>query len=452
MKKILFGVLLLVVFNAFSFAQKAGKAKPDAAGSATSGAMTGGVGLTWIDGEAYYLINLAPEISFGKIGIGLDLNLHISSKDQKIRKEDFDETYDYFRIIRYLRYGSKGDDIYARLGMLDFAQLGHGSILYQYKNSPSVDARKIGVEFDLDFNKYGFESVYSDFAAAGLLGMRGYVRPLQFTPLADVPVIGGLQAGVTFASDLRSDSRDTSINIVASGATFDTSKTNIGSINIIGFDLGLPLLRIPMVNMTVYYDFAKIINFGSGMSVGLETNFSGLGLVNIFTKFERRFAQTDQYIPSYFDAFYELERYQLGAGKFSSKARLLAATKTPGPGYFGSLTVDVLGIIQAYGQYQRLDNNPTSGILHIGASTGNKIPLISLDAGYDKKYIKDNKDVFTLDDRSLLYAQVGYKPYPFMIVATVYTWTFAPVDDGNGNISYKPQKRITPKVSFVFPL
>lgn len=452
MKRVLSLLFTALMVISLSFAQKAGKAKPAAKGDATSGALTGGLGLTWIDGEAYYLINLAPEISFGKIGVGLDLNLHISSKDQKIRKQDFDETYDYFRIIRYLRYGSKGDDIYVRLGSLDYAQLGHGAILYQYKNSPSIDARKIGVEFDLDFNKYGFESVYSNFADAGLLGVRGYVRPLQFTPAGNIPVIGGLQAGATFVSDVRSDSRDTSINIVANGATFDTSKTNVGGISAIGFDLGLPLLRIPMIDMTLYYDFAKIINFGSGMSVGLETNFSGLGLVKLFTKFERRFAQTDQYIPSYFDAFYELERYQLGGNKFTSKARMLAATKTPGPGYFGSLTIDLVGAIQAYGQYQRLDNDPTSGILHIGASTGEKIPLITVDAGYDKKYIKDNKDVFTLDERSLLYAEVGYKPYPFMIVATLYTWTFAPVDDGNGNISYKTQKRITPKVSFVFPL
>jgi hypothetical protein len=64
----------------------------------------------------------------------------------------------------------------------------------------------------------------------------------------------------------------------------------------------------------------------------------------------------------------------------------------------------------------------------------------------------DNKDVFTLDERSLLYASIGYKPYPFMIVSTLYTWTFVPVVDANGNTSYVTQKRIQPKVSIVFPL
>lgn len=455
-------VFLAFAFFSLSYAQKA-PSKAAAKGGGTSGVMTGGLGMTWIDGEAYYLVNIAPELAFGKFGVGLNLNLHVSSKDQKIRKEDFDETYDYLRIIRYLRYGSKGDEFYIRLGALDYARLGHGSILYNYKNSPSVDERKIGSELDVDFGKWGVETVYGDIAAASVLGMRGYVRPLQFTKVKAIPIISNIEVGVTYAADLRSNAGDTTYNgyLPPSSSSLPVygGASNSGGMGIIGFDIGLPLLRMPVIDMTLYYDFAKILSYGSGMSVGLETNFSGMGLIKVFTKFERRFAQTDQYLPSYFDSFYELDRYAVTIDtnnvvqSFSSKAQLLANTKSPGPGYFGSLLVDILGTIQVEGMYQRLDLDPNSGILHLGTNTGEKIPLVHLSAGYDKKYIRDNKDVFTLDERSLLYAEVGYKPYPFMIVSTLYTWTFAPVKDQNGNISgYTPQKRITPKVSFVFPL
>ena len=61
--------------------------------------------------------------------------------------------------------------------------------------------------------------------------------------------------------------------------------------------------------------------------------------------------------------------------------------------------------------YSKLDNIDTSGVLHL-ASLGDKIPLVVVDAGYDKRNIKDSKDIFTLDERSLLYANVGYKPCP----------------------------------------
>ncbi|MEI7905823.1 MAG: hypothetical protein WCI84_00550 [Bacteroidota bacterium] len=449
MKKYLF-LVLAVTMLVTSSAQK--KSAPDAKGGAES-AVKGGVGMTWIDGEAYYLVSLAPEIAFGNWGMGLDLNLHISSKDQKIRKQDFDETYDYLRIIRYLRYGTKGDEIYVRVGALDYSKLGHGFILYNYKNSPSYDTRKIGAEFDLDFGQWGLETVYGDFASSSVLGMRGYTRPLQFTPAASIPVIGGLEVGATFASDMRSDSRDTGVVVKANGTKFDTTTYNTGSLSIIGLDLGLPLFNLPVADATLYLDYAKIFNFGSGFATGIDLNFSAVGVLKVYSKFERRFGQTDKFIPAYFDAFYELERYQLSSGSFHSKAKTLEQTISPGPGYFGSLLVDVLGTLQIEGSYQKLDLNPTSGVLHLGTNTGDKIPLVSLSAGYDKRNIQNNKDVFTLDGRSLLYAEVGYKPYPFMIVSTLYTWTFAPVKDSGGNITgYQPQKRITPKVSFVFPL
>jgi len=462
-------LLLLILVMSISFAQQ--KPSPSAAqDGGTSGVIKGGIGMSWIKDDKgemvpYYLINLSPEIAFMNFGVGLDLNLYISSKDQSIRWQELRRG----RFIRYIRYGNKGDDIYARVGILDYPRLGHGSILYNYRNSPSVDNRRIGTEFDLDFGKFGLETIYGDITAAGVLGARGYVRPLQFTPAGKIPVIGGLEVGATLASDVRSDASDvgyftpqsfigTRPVVSAPGSEF-SSKVNAGSLSIVGFDIGLPLLRLPVVDMTLYYDYAKIIDFGSGMAVGLNTDFSVMGLVKVFTKIDRRFAQTDKYLPAYFDAFYELERYNLSVNagdtvtSFSSKAQLLANTKDPGPGSFGSLLVDVLGTIQVGGSYQRLDRNPYSGILHLGTNTGEKIPVIMLSAGYDKKYIRDNKDVFTLDNRSQLYAEIGYKPYPFMIVSTVYTWTFTPEKDKDGNVTgYMPQKRITPKVSFVFPL
>lgn len=462
MKKIFIAVLISVTLLS---AQKA-QTKAASQGGGTSGVIGGGLGMSWIKNDKgemvpYYLINLSPEIAFMNFGVGLDLNLYVSSKDQSIRWQELQRG----RFIRYIRYGNKGDQTYVRLGILDYARLGHGSILYNYRNSPSVDNRRIGAEVDLDFGKFGLETVYGDLSAASVLGARAFVRPLQFTKANAIPVISGIEVGATFATDIREEARDTFYRPL-SGAAVGTgpgsllgSRANTGSLSVIGFDLGLPLLRMPMIDMTLYYDYSKIIDFGSGMAVGLETNFSGFGLVKVFTKFERRFAQTDHYLPSYFDAFYELERYTLSVDtanvvtKFETKAQKLAGIKSPGPGYFGSLLVDILGTIQVEGSYQKLDVVDTSGVLHLGTNTGEKIPLIHLSAGYDKKYIKNNKDVFTLDDRSMLYAEVGYKPYPFMIVSTLYTWTFAPETDNQGNVTgYTPQKRITPKVSFVFPL
>ena len=437
----------LVLVALLAFAPSAFAQKPTVAGAKSDpNTITGGLGLTWINGDAYYLVSLAPELAFGNFGVGLDLNLHISSKDHKLRKEDFDETYDYLRIVRYLRWGHKGDEVYARFGVLDYSRLGHGFIMYLYENSPSYDDRRLGTEFDLSFGKYGLETVYSDVAREGVFGLRGYVRPLQYTTLGSVPILGGMEIGATWAGDMRPDSKDTRID--TTGGT--VKKLNSGGMNVVGADIGFPLLRIPTVSSTLYFDYAKILSFGSGEAVGLETNFSGIGIFNLFTKFERRWSG-DNFIADYFDTFYELDRYQLSGYRFSSKAELLSNLISPGPGYFGDLAVTVLGRLQVRGTYSKLDRVDTSGTLHLGVSTGSVIPLFIVEAGYDKKYIENNKDVFTLDERSMLYASVGYKVYPFMIVSTLYTWTFALVPDPNGG-HYVTQKRIQPKVSMVFPL
>jgi hypothetical protein len=152
MKKTFALLVVLALCFGVSFAQKLPGKSAAAAGGGTSGVAAGGVGMTWIDGQAYYLVNVAPEIAFGKFGAGLDLNLYVSSKDQSIRWQELQRG----RFIRYIRYGSKGDEFYIRLGMLDYARLGHGFILYNYKNSPSSDNRHIGTELDVDFGKWRY--------------------------------------------------------------------------------------------------------------------------------------------------------------------------------------------------------------------------------------------------------------------------------------------------------
>ena len=445
MKTCFLALVLYVFFSPTSFAQKS---LATMTGRQDPSSITGGLGLTWINGQEYYLINFAPDLAFGNFGVGLDLNLLIGSSDHKIRKVGFDSTaYDYIRMIRYLRWGHKGDDVYARVGVLDYSQLGHGFIMYLYNNSPSYDSRRLGSEFDLSFGKYGLETVYGDFGRLGVVGLRAHVNPLKFTTLGSIPVIGGLEFGATWAGDLRRDSKDTGYTIVNGVPT----TSDDGAINIIGADIGFPLVRVPTVSSTLYFDYAKILSFGSGEAIGLQTDFSGMGLLNIFTKFERRFTG-EKFIADYFDTFYELDRYNLAGTVFSSKAQMLDNVTTAEPGYFGDLTIAILGKLQIRGMYTKLDKIDTSGTLHIGTSTGNMLPIFIVDAGYDKKYIKNNKDVFTLDERSLLYASIGYKPYPFMIVSMLYTWTFVPVVDASGNTSFATQKRVEPKVSIVFPL
>jgi hypothetical protein len=64
----------------------------------------GVVGAVTVDGVTYSQIRLRPEIEFGKLGVGLDIDLLIDS-DGKIRQEDWNDWKDYLGKLFYIRYG-----------------------------------------------------------------------------------------------------------------------------------------------------------------------------------------------------------------------------------------------------------------------------------------------------------------------------------------------------------
>lgn len=439
----IFLAVLLTSINLFG--QIYNEPKPD------EGFFTGGAGLVWIDGQPHYRISFRPEISFSNFGVGLDLNLDFDSHG-KIRKENFNEVTDYLSIIRYVRYGYKNDPVFVKLGALDYYTLGHGTIINYYNNSPTFDARKIGLVTDLDFGGFGFESIYGNFAQAGVFGIRTYVKPLQFTDARDIPIIGNFEVGFSYTTDF-----DKYATVL--GGYYDQQKGEFvktqdkGALSIYGFDLGLPIIKTGFTSLLLYFDYNKISNFGSGIASGVKFDLNGLGLVELSAKLERRFNK-DKYIPSYFNTFYEIERFRLDSANnsFSSKALVLQNLSDNLNGFYGDLLVRVLGLFDIYGAYQRLDKDPKSGILNLRTDVSPKDGSIVLRAGYDKVNIQDEKDLFKLDDRSYLFTEVGYKPFQYMVVSIVYNWTFTPERDSNDKIiGYKPQKRIEPRVYFVYP-
>jgi hypothetical protein len=285
--------------------------------------------------------------------------------------------------------------------------------------------------------------MYSDVAGGGVLGLRGFVRPLQFGQGASIPILGNLELGGTFASDFNSDANRTWGDAVG---TIKNAEGG-GVLSIVGLDLGLPLLTHEYIGSTLYADYSKILSYGSGAAVGLDLRLRGLGIVTLDAKYERRFVG-DHYLPSYFDPFYERERYQvIDTNHFASKAQLLKSTEAF-EGYFGEVLVSILGTFNILGGYQSPVGSKNAGTLHLELEAGDALPGILLSGGYDKKHIGA---IFKLDNNSLIHAQVGYKPAPNLIVSVLYQWTFTEVrDEISGEVvGFQPQKRIEPRVGFI---
>jgi hypothetical protein len=441
-------LLITVLFISTSFPQL------DDYPRANEGVLTGGFGLNWIDGDLHYSFHFMPEVSFLNFGFGLDLRLDFNSSGE-LRKENYNEFSDYLSIIRYARYGLKREPVFIKAGSIDYYTLGHGSIMYQYNNSPGFDVRQTGIVVDIDFGSFGFESIYGSLAQAGVFGFRGFVRPLHFTQLASIPIINNIEIGATYAADFHDKAGIISAtlnNITNEIEVYEDEK----SINIIGVDIGLPVLRSDFVGIDLYADYAKIINFGQGAAAGINFNFGGLGLIRATAKLERRFNGRN-YIPSYFNSLHEVQRFnfQQTATAYSlihSKAQMLAFADEPDNGYYGQLGVSVLNLFQILGSYQRLDKTPNSGILHLSSEiSSGEMPFL-LRFGYDKVNIGAESDLFKLDDRSFLFMEAGYKPMPYLLISMVYSWTYTPLRNNDDLITgYEPIKRIEPRITFIFP-
>ena len=363
-----------------------------------------GFGATFIDGETYYLINIAPEIAFGQLGIGLDLNLRFNTQGN-LRPGDYIKFEDYLRIIRYIRWAQKGDPLYVRVGQLDYSNLGHGSIIYNYRNSASYDMRRTGIELDMNFDKFGFESMYSDVTGRGLLGLRGYAKPLKFTSLAKVPVINNFEVGATYARDL---------NQFADYTHVESSRTGL---TIYGFDFGLPIISYSFLKSTLYYDFAQIANYGHGSSIGINMNISGMGILNMRGKYEYRINGAN-YIPAYFNALYEHDRFDFVSRLSKSDTLWQVAANR---GYFGELIISVLNTFNIITGYQASADVKNQGILHAEL----QLPQVAgktVRGAFDKTRIGR---IFVLDDNSILSAEIGYKPVKYLLVSMLYQRTFS---------------------------
>ena len=398
----------------------------------SSGYVPMGFGATFIDGETYYLVCIAPEVAFGQLGIGLDLNLRFNTQG-KLRMGDYAKFEDYLRIVRYVRWAQKGDPFYVRIGQLDYSLLGHGSIIYDYRNSASYDLRRTGIEFDLNFEKYGLESLYSDITGRGLLGLRGYIKPLKFLGLTKIPVINNFEVGATYARDL---------NQYADVTHIDSSRAGL---SIYGFDFGLPIISYSFLKSTLYYDFAQIANYGHGSTIGINMNFSGMGILNMRGKYEYRINGAN-YIPAYFNAFYEHDRFNfLSRLSKSDTLSHIAANQ----GYFGEFIMSILNTFYIIAGYQAPSDIENQGILHAELQLP-EVTGIVVRGMFDKARIGR---VFILDDNSILSAEIGYKPVKYLLVSMLYQRTFSNRNqDGSlrADGSFEKQDRVEPKISFVY--
>lgn len=360
------------------------------------------------ENRVYSKISLMPELSIWKIGVGFDFYFYFD-ENNSLRDEDWDQTGDILRKIWYVRFGKKGDPLYAYIGGLRNTTIGHGLIMNNYTNMLQYpDMRKTGAILSADLGSVGFESMVSDIDQAELYGGRVFARPLH---AMNIPLVNRIAIAASGVTDRDPDSDDT---------------TRGDAVSVYGVDVELPVFSHQYFSVMVYADGAQMdigerytVNGSSDEGRGYAAGVQGNMMIFSYRAEYRRFE--NNFTPSYFDTFYDRDRFDVLAG--TGKADRIASSTAPileGP--YGELGVSLFSLVSLRGSYEDYNKDPFAVYPYVhGELTIDPRLLLNrftFTGYYDKRNVDSFNELKELAG-ALVTAEIGYRVAPNITIVMI---------------------------------
>lgn len=305
--------------------------------------------------DAYYAL-VEPMIDLrlfdAKLGIGLGVPLRIEivnfannptthqpylfERAGRLRVEDYDTFHDFGRILKYVTFGRKEDPVYISAGQRYASSVGHGAITRRYSPSINIDYPRASAQVDM-YNEYGgFELMTNDVLEWNQLSGLAFLKPLSFFKPQNL-LAKTFSIGVTGGLDWRAPytlSNDASRSRVApDGRPLTTSLRAAG---LIGFDAEVKIVKTETVDLKPYVDYSMLLGGDGGFTAGMLGRFNARAkdVTHAFRLVVEARYLGNRYAPSYFDTFYEVDRFaylnkdfrvdqSVGAGEYIPKNRFL---------------------------------------------------------------------------------------------------------------------------------
>ena len=409
-------------------------------------------GFARIGGENYAGVRLNPELRLGKVGVGFDIPIYFNLDDGKMHTDEFKGGTGLLRMISYLSYGrKKKDPVYIKAGQLRGEHVGYGSLVNNYSNSMSFEKRKTGVSYDICIKKmFGVEGMYSDFntGSFNLFAIRPYVRPFG---ASKIPVIKTLDMGFTYVKDKDKTKRYDESN--------DINHFLEDGMSAWSLDMGITLINSSVFNLNTYAHYSTLrkvksdslktyfaaseppVRYGNGTGTGIGLNANMKVIGNLFKLNARieRLWYSDNYMPQFFDAMYELN-------KDAKIARLGTAEKQEG--IYASLNASILDKIIVGGNLLLPDDisETSPAFMQFHLRTKDLFDKILIEASYSKGNLTKLNDAFDFDENSLALVRFAYKVSPILYTGIDYRWTWIEKDNGK----YKIDNSVMPYVALKF--
>ena len=286
-------------------------------------------GLDRFESAFYLLVEPMVDLRFldGKLGFGFGVPLRfelvnfatnpatgaplLTQNLGRLRREDWDQVHDFGRVLKYVTYGRKEDPLYISAGQRYASSIGHGAIMRRYAPNIDIDYPRASAQVDA-YNEYGgFELFTNDLLEWNTLAGLAFIKPLVFLD-RDNLLTKSFSVGVTAATDwrapftIRTEAATGLREVDASGRLLANERPAV----LVGLDAEVKVVKTKHVDLKPYLDYSHLLGGDGGFTAGVLGRFNvGSTLVNAFRVVGEFRVLGSRYLPSYFDTFYEIERF-----------------------------------------------------------------------------------------------------------------------------------------------
>jgi hypothetical protein len=403
-------------------------------------------GLDRFESAFYLLVEPMVDLRFfdGKLGFGLGVPLRfelvnlatnpatgspfLTQNLGRLRLEDYDQVHDFGRVIKYVTWGRKEDPLYISAGQRYASSIGHGAIMRRYAPNIDIDYPRASAQVDA-YNEYaGFELFTNDLLEWNTLAGLAFVKPLAFFNKENL-LTKSFSVGVTGATDwrapytIRTDAATGLRQVDASGRLLANERPAV----LVGIDAEVKVVKTRHVDLKPYVDYSHLLGGDGGFTAGILGRFNvGTEIVNAFRLVGEFRVLGNRYLPSYFDTFYEIERF------------IFASEETPGSPVRTALTRQQFllerGLGQRLGYYleaswgipgkvgltlaaEGVSNAPNTNLIaHLEVPV---LDFFQVFGSYYKRGITSPAAIFRIDPQlqdTIFYAGARLKILPFLFV------------------------------------
>ena len=391
---------------------------------------------------ATYYARIEPQVDLRffdrklAVGLGVPLNFELlslndGSNGQPIlaknlgvfRSDDWSQPSDYARVLSYLTYGHKEDNLYINVGQVYASSIGHGAIVRRY--APDIDPNLTRVSAQVDaYNDYvGFEALTNDVIQWNLVSALAFVKPLSWA--SDSLFAKTLSIGATIASDLQgplSLTRDpvTGVRLLDS---HNRLLAQTGAVTLGGVDAEVKVIKTQYVDLKPYVDYSQLFNGDGGLTFGAlaRINIPAGSLVQALRLVGEGRYLGSRYVPSYFDTFYEVERFQAselqprfanGIIHYLTKYETVMNGFGARCGYYVEASYGIrnhIGLTLAL-QGDSVQTKPDL-VAHLEIPT---LDFLQVFASFYKRGVSDLSTLTNMDQQSLFFAGARLRTLPFL--------------------------------------